>query len=556
MASLQQSPAWQALQQHFEQVKELHMRDLFAQDPQRFEECSLIFDDILLDYSKNRITKETISLLCDLARDRDLDTWREKLFSGEKINHTEERAVLHTALRDHGSKPVCIDGEDVKPKIKAMQSRMRDIAHAVRSREWRGITGQPITDVVNIGVGGSDLGPVMAYEALRPYAIHDLKMHFVSNVDESHIADTLEMIKPETTLFIVVSKSFITQDTLVNARTARHWLVNGSSNPNKVLKHHMLAVTEKQAAAEGFGIATENILPMWDWVGGRYSLWSAVGLSIAIAVGMDSFEELLEGASDMDEHFRTAPCEENIPVILALLGIWYNNFFNAHTYAVLPYDQYLHRLPPYLRQQDMESNGKRITREGEEVDYATGPAIFGQLGISGQHAFYQLMHQGTQIIPADILAPVNRHHDIPEHHRLLLSNVFAQTEAFMRGKTADEVITELKEEGLSKDDIEKLLPYKVFPGNKPTNTILYSKLTPKTLGSLIAMYEHKVFVQGVIWGINSFDQWGVELGKQLSKEILPELGQENNEAICSHDASTNGLINYYKSLRKSHKDSS
>ena len=548
MASLQQSPAWQALQRHFQQVKDLHMRDLFTQDPQRFENFSLHFGDILLDYSKNRITQETISLLCDLARERQLDTWRDKLFSGEKINHTEGRAVLHTALRNRSGKPVYIDGEDVTPEIRAMQTRMREIAHAVRSREWRGVTGQPITDVVNIGVGGSDLGPVMAYEALRPYAIHDLKMHFVSNVDESQIADTLEVIKPETTLFIVVSKSFTTQDTLVNARTARHWLVKGSSNPNKVLQHHMLAVTEKQAAAEGFGIPTNNILPMWDWVGGRYSLWSAVGMSVAIAVGMDYFEEMLAGAYAMDEHFRNTVLEENIPVILALLGIWYNNFFNIHTYAVLPYDQYLHRLPPYLRQQDMESNGKSVTRDGSPVDYATGPTIFGQLGISGQHAFYQLMHQGTQIIPADILAPVNRHHDIPEHHRLLLSNVFAQTEAFMRGKTTEEALAELQAEGRAQEEIDLLLPYKVFAGNKPTNTILYSKLTPKTLGALIAMYEHKVFVQGVMWDINSFDQWGVELGKQLAKQILPEL--ETATVVNSHDSSTNGLINYYKSLRE------
>lgn len=546
MPSLQQSPAWQALQQHFQQVKDLHMRNLFAEDPQRFEKLSLHFGDILVDFSKNRITQESISLLCNLARDRQLEDWREKMFSGGKINHTEGRAVLHTALRSRSDSPVNLDGEDIMPKVRAMRSRMREIAHAIRSREWRGVTGQPITDVVNIGVGGSDLGPVMAYEALRPYAIHDLKMHFVSNVDESHIADTLEVIKPETTLFIVVSKSFTTQDTLVNARTARHWLVKGSSNPNKVLQHHMLAVTEKQAAAEGFGIPTQNILPMWDWVGGRYSLWSAVGLSVAIAVGMDYFEEMLDGAAAMDEHFQTAPFEENIPVILAMLGIWYNNFFNIHTYAVLPYDQYLHRLPPYLRQQDMESNGKSVTREGTPVDYATGPAIFGQLGISGQHAFYQLMHQGTQIIPADILAPVNRHHDIPEHHRLLLSNVFAQTEAFMRGKTREEAEAELRAEGLSQQEMDLLLPYKVFAGNKPTTTILYSKLTPRTLGALIAMYEHKVFVQGVIWGINSFDQWGVELGKQLAKQILPEL--ETNAVIDSHDASTNGLINYYKAL--------
>ncbi|MFO7604100.1 MAG: glucose-6-phosphate isomerase, partial [Gammaproteobacteria bacterium] len=427
---MQQLPAWQALQQHFAQLTGLHMRDLFDRDPQRFARFSLTFEDILFDYSKNRITDETLSLLCDLARESGLDAWREKQFRGDKINHTEKRAVLHTALRKPLDQSVMLDGEDVMRKISAMRAQMRDIAQAIRTREWRGISGQPITDVVNIGVGGSDLGPVMAYEALRPYAIHDLKMHFVSNVDESHIADTLEVMKPETTLFIVVSKSFTTQDTLVNARTARHWLTKNSSNPNQVLKHHMLAVTEKQAAAEGFGIPAENILPMWDWVGGRYSLWSAVGLSVAIAVGMEHFEAMLDGAQAMDEHFCTAPYEENIPVIMALLGIWYNNFYNAHTYAVLPYDQYLHRMPPYLRQQDMESNGKTVRRDGTEVDYATGPTIFGQLGILGQHAFYQLMHQGTHIIPADILAPINRRHDIPEHHRLLLSNVFAQTEAF------------------------------------------------------------------------------------------------------------------------------
>lgn len=552
MSSLQQSSAWQQLQQHYAQVKDLHMRDLFAQDPGRFDALTIRFGDILFDYSKNRITHETIALLCDLVRERQLESWRDRLFGGDKINHTEARAVLHTALRDRSGEAIHVDGIDVVPQIQSMRKRMREIVEAVRSREWRGISGQPITDIVNIGVGGSDLGPVMAYEALRPYAIHDLKMHFVSNVDESHIADTLRVIKPETTLFIVVSKSFVTQDTLVNAKTARHWLVNGSSNPNQVLAHHMLAVTEKKAAAEGFGIPAKNILPLWDWVGGRYSLWSAVGLSLAIAVGMDNFEDMLEGAYELDQHFKTTPCEDNIPVIMALLGVWYNNFFNAHTYAVLPYDQYLHRLPPYLRQQDMESNGKRITRDGETVDYATGPAIFGQLGISGQHAFYQLMHQGTQIIPADILAPINRHHDIPEHHRLLLSNVFAQTEAFMRGKTREEAEVELIKEGLDRETIDLLLPYKVFPGNKPTNTFLYSKLTPKTLGSLIAMYEHKVFVQGVIWGINSFDQWGVELGKQLARQIQPEL--ETDDKVVSHDSSTNGLVNYYKSLRERAKD--
>jgi len=546
MSVLIKLPAWQALETHFANVSAQQMRELFAADPQRFEKFSVQFNDLLFDYSKNRVTEETMSLLMELARQTDVTGWIERMFTGEKINHTEQRAVLHTALRNRSGNAVKLDGEDVMPDIQAVQKQMRELTEAIRTRQWRGYTGQPITDVVNIGVGGSDLGPVMATEALKPFAIRDLGIHFVSNVDENHIWDTLEPLKPETTLFIIVSKSFTTQDTLVNANTARDWFLK-TADDKKALAQHFVAVTDNIDASTEFGIKQENIFKMWDWVGGRYSLWSAVGLSTAIAVGMDHFEEMLQGAYEMDEHFRTTPLEKNIPVIMALLGIWYNNFFKAQTYAVLPYDQHLRYLPAYLRQTDMESNGKRIDRQGERVGHSTGPVIFGQLGITGQHAFYQLMHQGTKLIPADIIAPVSSHHCIREHHRILMSNVFAQTEAFMKGKTEQEARAELEAEGLSGDELEKLLPYKIFPGNKPTSTILFKTLTPKTLGALIAMYEHKIFVQGVIWNINSFDQWGVELGKQLAKTILPELDGEIS--VTSHDASTNGLINYYKKLR-------
>jgi len=540
-------PAWQALRQHAEQIKHLHMRDLFDKDPQRFESFSIILNDLLLDYSKNLITGESMALLKDLAEQCDLGNWIERMFSGEKINHTEHRAVLHTALRNQDTGSVMVDGEDVMPQVRAVLGQMRQLSDAVRSREWRGYTGQPITDVVNIGVGGSDLGPMMACESLRPYAIHDLRMHFVSNVDENHIQDTLESVKPETTLFIIVSKSFTTQDTLVNAETARRWFQR-VADEGSAMDSHFIAVSDNVKAANEFGIPEANIFRMWDWVGGRYSMWSAVGLSIAISVGMDAFEEMLQGACEMDRHFRTTPFEKNMPVVLALLGIWYNNFLGAQTYAVLPYDQHLKYLPDYLRQMDMESNGKSVDRDGNYiVDYETGPVLFGQLGITGQHAFYQLMHQGTKLIPADIMAPITTRQCIRNHHRTLMSNVFAQTEAFMRGKTEQEARVEMREQGLDDKAIEALLPYRVFPGNKPTNTILFEILDPKTLGMLIALYEHKVFVQGVIWNINSFDQWGVELGKQLAARILPEL--EGDSVVSGHDASTNSLINYYKRLR-------
>ncbi|MDH5445783.1 MAG: glucose-6-phosphate isomerase [Gammaproteobacteria bacterium] len=546
MSLLTDSPVWQSLQDHYQTIKDQHLREMFSADPSRFDKFSIKLNDILFDYSKHRITDETMNQLCELARSTNVEDWIQRMFQGEKINHTENRAVLHVALRNMSEQVIKVDNKNVMPEVHAVREQMRALSEAVRTRQWRGFTGQPITDVVNIGVGGSDLGPVMATEGLKPYAIHDLGIHFVSNVDENHIWDTLEPLKPETTLFIIVSKSFTTQDTLVNANTARDWFLK-TAEDESVLARHFVAVTDNVSAATGFGIGEKNIFRMWDWVGGRYSLWSAVGLSTAIAVGMDHFEEMLQGAHEMDEHFRTAPLEKNIPVVMALLGIWYNNFFNTQTYAVLPYDQHLRYLPAYLRQADMESNGKSRDRYGEQVDYSTGPVIFGQLGITGQHAFYQLMHQGTKLIPADIIAPVTSHHCIREHHRILMSNVFAQTEAFMKGKTEDEARAELKAEGLSGEDLENMLPYKFFPGNKPTSTILFKTLTPKTLGSIIAMYEHKIFVQGIIWNINSYDQWGVELGKQLAKNILPEL--EGDVEISNHDSSTNGLINYYKGLR-------
>ncbi len=546
MSKLTQSATWQALQSHFEAIRELHMRDLFADDPERFSRFSLQLDDLLFDFSKNRITDETIKRLCALAEECEVPAWINKMFAGEAINHTEQRAVLHVALRNRNKHAVKTNGHDVMPDVKAMLDKMRRFSEQIRSRQWRGYTDQPITDIVNIGVGGSDLGPLMATEALRPYAIHDLRMHFVSNVDENNIGDTLETLKPETTLFILASKSFTTRDTLVNAHTARKWFLKIAAD-NAAIGKHFVAVSNNTSAAIDFGIQPDNIFKMWDWVGGRYSMWSAVGLPIAISIGMDSFEQLLQGAHEMDEHFRTAPLEKNMPVILALLGIWYNNFFQSQAYALLPYDQHLKYLPDYLRQADMESNGKRIDRNGEVVDYSTGPIVFGQLGITGQHAFYQLMHQGTKLIPADIIAPISNMQCIRSHHRLLMANVFAQAEAFMRGKTEAEARAELEADGVAEDLIKILLPNKVFPGNKPTNTLLFKTLDPLSLGRLIALYEHKIFVQGIIWNINSFDQWGVELGKQLANTVLDEL--EDNQEITSHDSSTNALINYYKQSR-------
>ena len=546
MSELTQSTTWLALQEHYEVIKLEHMRDMFDADEQRFSKYSIKLNDILYDYSKNRINDKTISLLLKLADEVNLSSWIKKQFTGESINHTESRSVLHTALRDRSSDKILVDGVDIMPEIREERERVKELAEKIRARQWRGATNQAITDIVNIGIGGSHLGPQMVNEALRTYALHDLNVHFVSNIDENHINDTLEYLNPETTLFIIASKTFTTQDTMVNAETARQWYINKLGR-DEYLDRHFCAVTSNVVLAKDFGVAEKNIFKMWDWVGGRYSLWSSIGLSIVIAIGYDNFDELLKGAYEADEHFRTSPLEKNIPVMMALLGVWYNNFFDAQTMAVLPYDQHLHRFPAYLQQADMESNGKYVDREGKEVDYTTGPVLFGEIGIAGQHAFFQLLHQGTKLVPADILAPVYSFRCIARHHRALMSNVFAQTEALMRGKTRQEAYEELQAEGMDEEAIQALLPYKVFPGNRPTSTLLFDTLDPQTLGSIIALYEHKIFVQGVIWNINSFDQWGVELGKQLAKSILPEL--DDVTEINTHDSSTNGLINYYKQRR-------
>ncbi|PYS89362.1 MAG: glucose-6-phosphate isomerase [Acidobacteria bacterium] len=546
MTTLTQSPAWQALAAHYDEVAPQHMRDLFKADPQRFEKFSVRFKDILLDYSKNRITEETMRLLFALVRQANLQDWIERMFNGEKINITEDRAVLHVALRNRSNRPIEVDGKDVMPEVNAVLAHIREFTEAVRSGEWTGYTGKAITDIVNIGIGGSDLGPVMATEALKPYASPDLSVHFVSNIDGTHIVETIKDLDPETTLFIVASKTFTTQETITNAHTARTWFLNTAKDEAAIAKH-FVALSTNAAEVSKFGIDTKNMFEFWDWVGGRYSLWSAIGLSIALYIGMDNFEELLAGAHEMDEHFRTVPLEENLPVILGLVGIWYNNFFGAQTVAILPYDQYMHRFSAYFQQGDMESDGKSINRDGQSVGVQTGPVIWGEPGTNGQHAFYQLIHQGTKLIPCDFIAPVESHNPIGQHHPILLSNFFAQTEALMKGKTADEVRAELTAAGMSGDALEQLIPHKVFAGNKPTNSIMFQKLTPRTLGSLIALYEHKIFTQGIVWNINSFDQWGVELGKQLAKAILPELTADGE--VNTHDASTNGLINYYKANR-------
>ncbi len=546
MSELTKSQAWQALQRHHQWIASQHMRDLFARDPQRFNRFSLRFGDLLLDYSKNRIMPETMALLLDLARQTDVEGWRDRMFRGEKINVTEGRAVLHVALRNQSNRPILVDGEDVMPKVNAVLKQMRKFSDAVRGGEWIGHTGKPITDVVNIGIGGSDLGPVMVTEALKPYAKPGLNVHFVSNVDGTHLAETLKRCKAETTLFIIASKTFTTQETLMNAESAKAWFLEAGADGSAVAKH-FVAISTAQDKVTRFGIDARNMFEFWDWVGGRYSLWSAIGLSIAVAIGMDHFEELLAGAHDMDEHFRTAPLEQNLPVILALLGVWYNNFFGAESHAVLPYDQYLHRLPAYLQQGDMESNGKRVTRDLAVVDYSTGPIIWGEPGTNGQHAFYQLIHQGTKLIPTDFIAPARTHNPLGNHHRVLLSNFFAQTEALMRGKTAEEARDELVAAGMRGEALEQLVPHKVFPGNKPSNSILLGQVTPRSLGTLLAMYEHKIFVQGVIWNVNSYDQWGVQLGKQLAEGIVAELA--GDEPVAGHDSSTNGLINAYKNMR-------
>jgi len=544
---LTESPAWRALQQHYAQASQLSMRDLFNADSQRFRRYSLQLNDLLVDYSKNRITDETLGLLLDLTRQTRLPEHIEAMFSGEKINNTEQRAVLHTALRNRSNRPVLVDGEDVMPRINRVLDQMRVFSDEIRSGEWRGFSGKAITDVVNIGIGGSDLGPVMVCEALKPYIRAGLRPHFVSNIDGTHIVETLKPLNPETTLFIVASKTFTTQETITNARAAREWLLQASGADTGAVPRHFVALSTNVEAVTAFGIDSHNMFEFWDWVGGRYSLWSAIGLSIAIVIGMDNFEDLLTGAHDMDEHFRHAPMAENIPVILALIGVWYNNFFAAETHAILPYDQYLHRFPAYLQQSDMESNGKRVNHAGQVVDYSSGPVIWGEPGTNGQHAFYQLIHQGTKLIPSDFIATIESHNPVADHHDILLSNFFAQTEALMKGRTGDEARAELEQSGLSGEALERLLAHKIFPGNRPTNSILIQKLTPRSLGSLIAMYEHKIFVQGMIWDINSFDQWGVELGKQLARNIQPELRQAGD--VNSHDASTNGLINHYRHRR-------
>ncbi len=539
--------SWKKLKEHYRVMKNRRMVDLFHQDSERFSRFSVTFEDMLVDYSKNIITKETFRLLLGLARECKLKEAIEKMFTGDEINETEKRAVLHVALRNRSNTPIHVNGRDVMPEVNAVLGQMKQFSGAVLSGEWKGYTGKTITEIVNIGIGGSDLGPVMVTEALRPYWKAHLHPHFVSNIDGTHIAETLKKVSPETTLFVVASKTFTTQETMTNALTARRWFLD-SAKSELLVKHHFVAISTNEAEVKKFGIDPENMFRFWDWVGGRYSLWSAIGLSIACTIGFENFVQLLEGAHAMDIHFREAPFEGNIPIILALIGVWYNNFFNAQTEAILPYDQYLHRLPAYFQQGNMESNGKFVDRSGREVNYQTGPVIWGEPGTNGQHAFYQLIHQGTKLIPCDFIASAISHNPIGDHHRILLSNFFAQTEALMKGKTEQEIVEELKVSGVSEEEMMRLVPFRVFKGSRPTNSILVKKITPKTLGSLIAMYEHKIFVQGVIWNIFSFDQWGVELGKQLAKRILPELKDEKEST--SHDSSTNGLINTFKKLRR------
>ncbi|GAB4593648.1 glucose-6-phosphate isomerase [Edwardsiella tarda] len=538
--------AWQALQQHFEQMKSVHMRDLFAADADRFSKFSATFDDqMLVDYSKNRITAETLEKLQALARETDLSSAIAAMFAGEKINRTEDRAVLHVALRNRSNTPIYVDGHDVMPQVNAVLAKMKQFCARVIGGEWKGYSGKAITDVVNIGIGGSDLGPYMVTEALRPYKNH-LNMHFVSNVDGTHIAETLQRLDPETTLFLVASKTFTTQETMTNAHSARDWFLQAAGDECHVAKHFAALSTNEQAVS-AFGIDTANMFEFWDWVGGRYSLWSAIGLSIALSIGYDNFEQLLSGAHAMDRHFATAPLHDNLPVLLALIGIWYNNFFGAETEAILPYDQYMHRFPAYFQQGNMESNGKYVDREGQVVDYQTGPIIWGEPGTNGQHAFYQLIHQGTKLIPCDFIAPAMSHNPLGDHHSKLLSNFFAQTEALAFGKSREAVEEEFAKAGKSAAEVEHIVPFKVFEGNRPTNSILLREITPYSLGMLIALYEHKIFTQGAILNIFSFDQWGVELGKQLANRILPEL--DDVQPVHSHDSSTNALINRFKAWR-------
>ena len=545
MTQTETAAAWSVLQEHREEMQGVEMRHLFDEDPARFETFSLRLGNLLFDYSKNRVTQETMDKLVALAQAAGVPELRDAMFRGDKINTTENRAVLHIALRNRPDHPIYVDGEDVMPSVTQTLDKMRTFSDAVRSGSWQGYTGEEITDIVNVGIGGSDLGPKMVTHALIPYGHPRLNVHYVSNVDGSDISETLKRLKPETTLFLIASKTFTTQETMTNAATARDWLLATAKDDSAVAKHFVAMSTNEQAVA-AFGIDPENMFEFSDWVGGRYSLWSAIGLSIALYVGMDNFDALLAGARTADEHFLNAPLSENIPVIMGVLGVWYNNFFDAQTHAILPYDYYLEYFPSYFQQGDMESNGKSTTREGEPVTVSTGPVIWGQPGTNGQHAFYQLIHQGTKLIPCDFLAAAKTHNPVGEHHEILLSNFFAQTEALMKGRTFEEAKAEV---GQSADGVDPdlLAASKTFPGNRPTNSFLYEELDPKTLGTLIALYEHKIFTQGAIWNINSFDQMGVELGKVLAKKILPEL--EGDEEVRSHDSSTNGLINAYKELR-------
>lgn len=541
-----QTSAWQALQKHFEEMKDVTIADLFAKDSDRFTTFSATFDDLMLvDFSKNRITEETLSKLQDLAKETALADAIKSMFSGEKINRTEDRAVLHVALRNRSNTPIIVDGKDVMPEVNAVLEKMKTFSEAIISGSWKGYTGKAITDVVNIGIGGSDLGPFMVTEALRPYKNH-LNMHFVSNVDGTHIAEVLKKVNPETTLFLVASKTFTTQETMTNALSARDWFLKTAGDQKHVAKHFAALSTNGKAVGE-FGIDTANMFEFWDWVGGRYSLWSAIGLSIILSVGFDNFVELLSGAHAMDKHFSSTAPEKNLPVLLALIGIWYNNFYGTETEAILPYDQYMHRFAAYFQQGNMESNGKYVDRNGNKVDHQTGPIIWGEPGTNGQHAFYQLIHQGTKIVPCDFIAPAITHNPLSDHHPKLLSNFFAQTEALAFGKSRDVVEQEYADQGKDPKTLEHVVPFKVFEGNRPTNSILLREITPYSLGALIALYEHKIFTQGAILNIFTFDQWGVELGKQLANRILPEL--KDDKDIASHDSSTNGLINRYKEWR-------
>ncbi|MEZ0539036.1 glucose-6-phosphate isomerase [Fibrella arboris] len=539
-------PAYTQLKAHFDATESTHLRDLFAENPDRFNQFSLRFEDMLVDFSKNRVTTETMDLLRKLAEQAGLRDAIGKMFSGDKINGTEDRPVLHIALRNRSNTPIRVDGDDVMPGVNAVLDHMRDFSEQLGTGAWKGHTGEAITDIVNIGIGGSDLGPVMVTEALKPYARPNIRVHFVSNVDGVHIYETLQQVRPETTLFMIASKTFTTQETMANANSARDWFLEHGGTTEGIARH-FVAISTNEKAVTAFGIDAANMFGFWDWVGGRYSLWSAIGLSIACYIGFDHFAELLAGGHVMDNHFRDTPLAQNIPVTLALLGIWYNNFYGAQSQAILPYDQYMHRFAAYFQQGDMESNGKSVDRNGNPTDYQTGPIIWGEPGTNGQHAFYQLIHQGTKLIPCDFIAPAISHRPLGNHHTLLLSNFFAQTEALMNGKTEEEAADELQKAGRSADEIAQIAPFKAFSGNRPTNSFLLKQLTPRALGSLIAMYEHKIFTQGVIWNIFSFDQWGVELGKQLASKILPEL--ETDTAVTSHDSSTNGLINAYKQMR-------